>query len=77
MTLQTLPTLSPGVRHGTGVHVLWVLCRIRLGFGIQTLEPDYLYQTDTRKTETGYITQGVEFDLVGCRTCHEPGGPSL
>ena len=35
---------------------------------IQVLEPDYLDQTKTQRTDTGYIIQGVEFDLVGRRT---------
>jgi len=34
---------------------------------LQVLEPDYLDHTITRKTETGYIIQGVEFDLIGQR----------
>jgi lambda family phage portal protein len=34
---------------------------------LQVLEPDYLDHTKTQKTETGYIIQGVEFDLVGRR----------
>jgi lambda family phage portal protein len=34
---------------------------------LQALEPDYLDHTKTQKTETGYIIQGVEFDLVGRR----------
>lgn len=35
---------------------------------LQVLEPDYLDHTKTQKTDTGYIIQGVEFDLVGRRT---------
>jgi lambda family phage portal protein len=35
---------------------------------LQVLEPDYLDQSKTQKTETGYVIQGVEFDLVGRRT---------
>lgn len=34
---------------------------------LQVLEPDFLDQTKTEKTNTGYIIQGVEFDLVGQR----------
>jgi lambda family phage portal protein len=34
---------------------------------LQVLEPDYLDHTKTQKTDTGYIIQGVEFDLVGRR----------
>jgi capsid protein len=34
---------------------------------LQVLEPDYLDHTKTQKTETGYIIQGIEFDLVGRR----------
>jgi lambda family phage portal protein len=35
---------------------------------LQVLEPDYLDQSKTEKTATGYVIQGVEFDLVGRRT---------
>ncbi|HOQ48004.1 MAG TPA: phage portal protein [Bryobacteraceae bacterium] len=35
---------------------------------LQVLEPDYLDQSKTQKTDTGYIIHGVEFDLVGRRT---------
>lgn len=34
---------------------------------LQVLEPDFLDQTKTQKTASGYIIQGVEFDLVGRR----------
>jgi lambda family phage portal protein len=34
---------------------------------LQVHEPDYLDHTKTQKTDTGYIIQGVEFDLVGRR----------
>lgn len=35
---------------------------------VQVLEPDYLDQTKTQRTEMGYIIHGVEFDLEGRRT---------
>lgn len=34
---------------------------------LQVLEPDYLDHTKTQQTDTGYIIQGVEFDLLGRR----------
>ncbi|MCC6389137.1 MAG: phage portal protein [Bryobacterales bacterium] len=40
----------------------------RVPLQLQVLEPDYLDQSKTQKTATGYIIQGVEFDLVGRRT---------
>ena len=52
------------------------LVRFRLrrpgdGFAIplqlQVLEPDFLDQTKTQKTDTGYTIQGVEFDRLGRR----------
>jgi len=39
----------------------------RVPVQLQVLEPDYLDQSKTQKTATGYILQGVEFDLVGRR----------
>jgi len=40
---------------------------LKIPVQLQVLEPDYLDQSKTQKTETGYIIQGVEFDLVGRR----------
>ncbi len=41
---------------------------LRIPVQLQVLEPDYLDQSKTQRTDTGYIIQGVEFDLVGRRT---------
>ncbi len=37
---------------------------------LQVMEPDYLDLGKTGRTETGYIIQGVEFDLVGRRIAY-------
>lgn len=40
---------------------------LKVPLQLQVIEPDYLDHTKTQRTETGYIIQGVEFDLVGRR----------
>lgn len=42
----------------------------RVPLQIQVIEPDLLDHSRTEKTDTGYIIQGVEFDLVGRRTAY-------
>ncbi|MBL8223567.1 MAG: phage portal protein, partial [Bryobacterales bacterium] len=41
---------------------------LKIPIQLHVLEPDYLDHTKTQKTDTGYIIQGVEFDLLGRRT---------
>ncbi|MBI2818132.1 MAG: phage portal protein [Acidobacteria bacterium] len=41
---------------------------LKVPLQLQVLEPDYLDESKTQETDTGYIIQGIEFDLVGRRT---------